>query len=195
MSETKKNKYIQPSKIVVDYSGVEGIGVFATQDIKEGEIIERCPMVKLGWRSNYVHDPVIWKYFYTQPKCDCSDCKNHGFSFWMVLGYGMIYNHQDIPNTKWHFDYTQAYADVIASKDIKAKEEIFVTYGPNYFKNRKKIDTSVPKTTPVPEIELEDDETFMSKIEALLKENTTSNKTKTPEQIQDETLKYGKPLP
>ncbi len=174
MTDIVKNEYLKPSKIIVNYSGIEGIGVFATQDIKEGEVVERCPMVRLGWRSNYVHDPVIWKYLYTQPKCDCTDCKNHGFIFWMVLGYGMIYNHQDIPNTKWKFNYKQSIADVVASKDIKAGEEIFVSYGSTYFKNRNKIDSSniAPKETPPSNNEeIEDDDTFMAKVNELLKMN------------------------
>lgn len=173
MTDIVKNQYIQSTKIVVNYSGIEGIGVFATQDIKQGEIIERCPMVRLGWRSNYVHDPVIWKYLYTQPKCDCDDCKNHGFIFWMVLGYGMIYNHQDIPNTKWSFNYKQAIADVVATKDIKAGEEIFVSYGSTYFKNRKKIEAKDNETKQTSEsaVELEDDDTFMAKVNQLLKDN------------------------
>lgn len=174
MSEdNKKINFIQPNKIKVDYSKVEGKGIFATNDIEEGELVERCPMVRLGHRSNYIHDPVLWQYCYTQPKCDCSECKNHGFYFWMVLGYGMIYNHQDIPNTKWVFNYNSSYADVIASKPIKKGEEVFVSYGNSYFKNRKKITVEnneqplVVKKNPEPE--LEDDETFMKKVEALMK--------------------------
>ena len=73
--------FIKLDKIIVQKSSVEGIGVFAAKDIREHELVERCPMVKLGWRSNYTHDPIIWKYCYTQPKCDCDDCKKHGFNF------------------------------------------------------------------------------------------------------------------
>ena len=97
----------------------------------------------------------------------------------MVLGYGMVYNHQDIPNTKWEFKYNLEYADVVASKDIKKGQEIFVTYGTEYFKNRPKIvaDTNapapVPVVTPVPKIEeeLEDDDTFMAKIAKLMEDS------------------------
>jgi SET domain-containing protein len=57
----------------------------------------------------------------------------------MVLGYGMLYNHQDKPNTKWVFNFKNLLGDVVAVKPIKAGEEIFVSYGPNYFKNRNKV--------------------------------------------------------
>jgi hypothetical protein len=57
----------------------------------------------------------------------------------MVLGYGMIYNHQDTPNTLWKFRYKDLVADVIASKKIKNGEEIFVSYGSDYFRGKEKI--------------------------------------------------------
>jgi len=160
--------FIQPKKIIVNSSSIQGNGVFATEDISAGELIERCPMVRLTWRSNYIQEPTIWKYCYTQPKCDCSDCKNHGFYFWMVLGYGMIYNHQDDPNTKWEFNYDEAYADVIALSDIKKNQEIFVTYGSSYFRNKPKVTLNAHKEFVIPEVDADDDEVFMSKIKELI---------------------------
>jgi len=173
-----KIEFLAPNKVIVNYSEVEGRGVFATVDIKEGEIVERCPMIRLEHRSAYQHDPTIWKYCYTQPKCDCADCKNHGFYFWAVLGYGMIYNHQDIPNTKWSFNYEEAYADVVALKDIDSGKEIYVSYGSSYFKNKKKIDINLkpqPMLSPediqtLNDLESENsDEIFISKINELMK--------------------------
>lgn len=224
MTDTiEKIQYLPPDKIVVDYSSIEGIGVFAATDIRSGTIIERCPMVRMDWRSNYQHDPTIWKYLYFQPKCDCNDCNNHGSVVWMVLGYGMLYNHQDIPNAKWSFDYHKAYADVIATKDISRGDEIFVSYGSTYFNNKTKIDINNTMTTnndvddldsddefmdkinkmlhspqntePLQDND-EDDETFMSRINELLQKESSKPKTpKTQEQIEQETLLYGAPLP
>lgn len=136
-NESNVVEYLAPSKIKVGKSDLAGIGVFAIEDIKAGEIVERCPMVRMEHRSNYVHDPTINNYMYTQPKCPCKDCQNHGYYYWMVLGYGMLYNHQDVPHTEWQFNWRLKYADVIAKKDISKGQEIFVTYGSNYFRNRK----------------------------------------------------------
>lgn len=135
-------EFLRPSKIIIGYSKIHFRGVLATEDIKEGEIVERCPMVPLGFRSRYHQDPQIWNYLYSQPPCPCNECKNHGFVFHMVLGYGMLYNHQDDPNCKWNFDFQKLVADVIAQRKILAGEEIFVSYGSNYFKNREKIDNN-----------------------------------------------------
>jgi hypothetical protein len=57
----------------------------------------------------------------------------------LVLGHGMIYNHQDDHNADWSFNHQLLYADVIANRPIKKGSEIFVSYGPNYFNNREKI--------------------------------------------------------
>lgn len=135
-----ENTYYQPKKIVVKLSTPElGIGVFATEDIEEGELVERCPMIQMGWKSNYLKDPQIYNYLYSNSNCSCDDCKQHGNSMFMVLGYGMLYNHQDQPNTKWNFNFKNLLGDVVAIKPIKAGKEIFVNYGPKYFQNRNKV--------------------------------------------------------
>lgn len=131
--EPQKLDYLSPSKIVVGDSPVHGRGVFATSKIYKGEIIERCPLVEMEYRSKYQLDPIIFGYMYAQPPCNCEDCEKHGFVFHMVLGYGMIYNHQDKPNALWKFNYTQLLSDVIATKDINEGDEIFVSYGNCYF--------------------------------------------------------------
>jgi len=166
--------FVQPQKIIVNKSElIGGRGVFATTDISEGELIERCPMVKMGWRANYQKDPVIWQYLYSH-RCDCNDCKNHGPLFYMVLGYGMIYNHQDYPNADWKFDYDKLYADVIANKNIAKDEEIFVSYGNNYFSGDRNKITINPKTEPIPDNiktmidEENDDEVFIAKMKDIL---------------------------
>jgi len=147
MSETKKIEidYFQSKKIIVNNSEIHFRGVFATEDIESEELIERCPMVPLAFRSRYQSDPQIWDYLYSQKTCECNECKKHGFLFYMVLGYGMIYNHQDTPNTKWHFDYNNLVADVISQRKILKGEEIFVSYGTSYFKDREKIDIDYAK--------------------------------------------------
>ena len=137
-----KIDFLQDFPIKVGLSDIEGRGVFATREIKEGDIIERCPMVPLAFRSRYHSDPQIYKYLYSQPTCPCNECKNHGFKFHMVLGYGMLYNHQDNANTEWQFDFPNHLADIIAIKDIKSGDEIFVDYGNKYFNDQQKIENT-----------------------------------------------------
>lgn len=123
----------------IDHSLVGGRGIFAMENIEEGTLIERCPLVPLSLRSNDQKDQAIWTYCYTKPLCSCEDCKNHGFLFYMVLGFGMIYNHQDDNNAEMVFNHKDYYVDIKALKNISKDNEIFVYYGSSYFNSRPKI--------------------------------------------------------
>lgn len=125
-------------KMVVKQSEVHGRGVFATEDIKSGELIEACPMVIMAHRMNYHKDPTIWAYMFTNT-CPCEECKRHGGHFLMIMGYGQIYNHQDDNNASIKFFLKEQYAEVRALRDISKGEEIFVNYGSKYFENRNKV--------------------------------------------------------
>lgn len=154
IEKEEKKEFLQYKKIKIGYSKIHFRGVFATENIEPDEIIERCPMVPLDFRVKYHKDPQIFNYLYTN-YCPCEECKNHGAKLMMVLGYGMIYNHKDTPNTVWKFDNKNLVADVVATMPIKAGEEILVSYGENYFKNKQKIEL---KEEDQVEIKKEDEE-------------------------------------
>lgn len=126
-----------PRKAKLGYSVVHGRGVFADRDISQGEIIERCPFVVLGYRMRYHSDPVLLAYLYTHV-CPCDECKKHGGNFLLILGYGQIYNHQDNHNAEFKYDFKHQIVDVFALRSISKDEEIFVNYGESYFRNREK---------------------------------------------------------
>jgi len=112
-----------------------GNGVFIEEDAEEGDLIESCPMIMMSWRHRYFGDPQIHRYLYQHTSCDCEECKRHGNRMYMVVGYAMIYNHQDDPNAVWAFDFNKLFGHLIATKPIKSGEEIFINYGKNYFQN------------------------------------------------------------
>jgi hypothetical protein len=133
-------EYPIPKKIRLGYSDIHFRGVFATDDIETGELIERCPAVVMGWRTNYQKDPVVWEYMYTS-SCPCEECKRHGSHFVMVMGYGQIYNHQDDNNASIKVDMISNMAEIVANRKIRKGEEIFVSYGSKYFEKRNKINS------------------------------------------------------
>lgn len=139
----KNNQYIQSKKIIVKFSCPEmGLGVFATEDIEQDELVERCPLLQLAWRSQYHGDPQILKYCFPL-NCSCQECEINGRHIFLALGYGGIYNHQDKNNCEPKFNYQTLFADYIATKPIKKGEEIFINYGEDYFAgNRKKYTIS-----------------------------------------------------
>ena len=130
-----RNTYYQPTKIKPKFSKYEGLGlgVIATENIEKGELIERCPLVPLARRERYQNDEQILKYVYCDPQIDPST-NLHGFQPYLVLGYGMLYNHQSQNNSNWEFDFLNYIGDVRANKNIKKGDEIFVNYGEDYFK-------------------------------------------------------------
>jgi hypothetical protein len=125
-------------KIKLGYSKIHGRGVFATEDIKPGELVERAPLFILAHRMNYHKDPVIWGYMFTNT-CPCDECKKHGGHFLMVSGYCQLYNHMDDNNAHISFDLKTQVAEIKSIKSIKKGEEIFINYGPKYFNNREKF--------------------------------------------------------
>lgn len=125
-------------KIKLGYSKIDNRGVFATEDIEPGEVVERAPLFILAHRMNYHKDPVIWSFMFTNT-CPCDECKKHGGHFLMVAGYCQLYNHLDNNNANISFDLKNQMAEIKALKGIKKGEEIYINYGPQYFNNRKKL--------------------------------------------------------
>lgn len=135
ISDIKKMEYIAPRKIIVGDSKIQGRGVFSLVDIKKGEIVERCPLIQMEYRSKYQLDPTIFGYTYARYQED-EISQQHGFLMYIATGYGMLYNHQDEPNALWRFNYPELLGDIVAIKDIKSGEEIFINYGNCYFNNK-----------------------------------------------------------
>ncbi len=102
-------------------------GVFATKDFKKGEVVEYAPFVVIG-------------------KNDCTGLiKNYTFKHFddsktlVVLGYGMLYNHDDNHNIGYSFDNVNSCIIFRALRDIKKGEELFDSYGEQWWTNRKHL--------------------------------------------------------
>jgi SET domain-containing protein len=97
-------------------------------------------MIKLDFSSKYHCDLQVLDYVYAKPCRPCDNCRQHGYDLYMIMGYGMVYNHQDNANANISFDYDNLYADITAIKDINQDQEIFISYGPMYFLNKRKVE-------------------------------------------------------
>lgn len=56
-----------------------------------------------------------------------------------VLGYGMIYNHAEKNNIEWNFNYKNFTFEYKSNTKIKRGEELFINYGPEYWKKHERI--------------------------------------------------------
>jgi hypothetical protein len=119
-------------KIEARFSGVHGYGVFAKEPIAEGELIEECKLLKLGWRAEFMKDPVLQEYVWGN-NCDCEECKTYGRTQYLGLGFGSLYNHAEQTNTHQKVDFVKETITIYAQRDIAADEEIFLKYGKKYW--------------------------------------------------------------
>ncbi len=109
-----------PTKIIVRKTGKKGRGVFATADIKKGEVIEVCPVIAVPksqektLRKTLLDDYCFpWATQY-QPA--------------IVLGFGSLYNHSYTPNIEYDEDVERKAMIFTALRDIKKGEELMSNY-------------------------------------------------------------------
>ena len=86
-----------PTKIYVDKSPIHGWGVFASQDIETGEIIEEVPVLELPINKGEVTSLLI-DYRFNWPQGVEWDKQVVG------LGFASLYNHSNDANAYWVSD-------------------------------------------------------------------------------------------
>lgn len=136
VAEWKKLKLegVRNGHLEVKESPGKGLGVFALQDIAEGEVIEYCHSIVLDWRKKYIGDAQIRRYAWWSG-CPCDECKAHGDNAVIALGYGAIYNsaeREEEANAANHTHANEALIVFVAKRPIAAGEEILVWYGQGY---------------------------------------------------------------
>ncbi len=117
-------------KIMVADSTIHDQGVFATDDIKKGEIIERCPYIVID-EDDLQDENRLNDYLFT--------CPDVSTDFLLVMGYGMMYNHGNdaTANAEWEIDEDDnRYVTFTALRKIKKGEEILQNYGKEYWDSR-----------------------------------------------------------
>jgi uncharacterized protein len=112
---------LQNGHIYVAPSTLHGTGVFASQDIEVGDMIEICPVL-LFPKEQLVHfqQTVLDDYYF-----DWGD--NDDF-YAIALGYGSLYNHSYVPNAEYDMDFDSNTIDIHCIKPISAGHEIFINY-------------------------------------------------------------------
>ena len=101
-----------------------GRGVFANKDFKQGEIIEVCTLItdyKKNFENSKIRDYTFRSKFIKDQEV-------------IVFGMCSMYNHSN----KYNVHHTQDPENMIytASRDIKNGEELYVSYGVDYWDTR-----------------------------------------------------------
>jgi SET domain-containing protein len=107
------------NKIYVEDSNIHGRGVFASDFIKAGEILEECHFIPVPQGLEY--PDILKEHFYSWPK--------GGPGLAICLGFGSIFNHSDFEfSADWETDSSKNKIIFFALKDINEGEEIFINY-------------------------------------------------------------------
>jgi SET domain-containing protein len=123
-------------KIYVDKSPVHGWGVFAKEDIMEGEVFEECPVLTLPIEKGEVTSLLI-DYRFNWPQGGEWDEQV------FPLGYGGLYNHSENANAYWVSNLENKTFQFISHREIKKGDEIFTWYGDVIYWNDGRNHTSI----------------------------------------------------
>jgi uncharacterized protein len=111
---------IQPYLTIVD-TPKRGRGVFTSELIAAGTIIEISPVIVMGPEERVLLDQTrlhdyIFEWGEDQKQC----C--------MAMGYVPVYNHSGLSNCEYEMDYTSETITIKAMRDIPAGEELLINY-------------------------------------------------------------------
>jgi SET domain-containing protein len=107
--------------LYVAKSRVAGRGVFTSENLPEGCLLEICPVIVIPEEEvHIIHQTVLHDYYY----------------FWgdeekeaaIILGFGSVYNHSFQPNAECIPDHDRRTFDYYTLRPIAAGEEITVNY-------------------------------------------------------------------
>ena len=115
------------NKIVIGKSNIAnaGRGVFAIENIKKGELIEICPILIFSSKDAILLGKTKLQYYVY----DWDEDKSI-----LVLGFGSLYNHSQLCNSKYEIQEEDENIYFSAIKNIKKGEEITINYGSFYIK-------------------------------------------------------------
>ena len=131
-----KDKLVIHKGLEVGASVKHGYGVFATEQISSGSIVEECMVciqtipLSSGILSNYSFAGPILKLAH-EPSGNVKYCV-------IPTGFAMIYNHDSKePNLEWEHNVDNRLIVFKAKKDILPGEELTHNYGPQFINHKK----------------------------------------------------------
>lgn len=105
---------------------INGLGVFAEEDIEKGSTIEIVPLLLMSMKEfDLIKQTKLYFYFFEYTN-------NH---FAIALGYGSLYNHSYTPNARYLYNFKNKQLIIKSIKNIKKGEEIFFNY--NFYPDDK----------------------------------------------------------
>jgi SET domain-containing protein len=98
-----------------------GRGVFTSENIDKGTVIEISPVIVMSGEERKLLDQTLLHDYIFEWGDDRKSCC-------MALGYIPLYNHSYRSNCEYEMDFEENMISVKAVRFIKAGEEIFINY-------------------------------------------------------------------
>jgi uncharacterized protein len=119
------------SYLYIGTSSGKGRGVFTSEAIEAGTIIESSPVIVMGSEDRKLLDQTllhdyIFEWGHGREQC----C--------MALGLVPLYNHAYRSNCEYEMDYARQIMSIKAMRFIQAGEELFINYNGDW-NNRKPV--------------------------------------------------------
>ena len=104
--------------VEVRESPVHGWGVFATEDMPEGTVVEESPLSRSSINVEYNRHTSLNNYFWMD------EHDNYIFS----LGLASVFNRSDNPNMKFEAFLEDNFYRFTTSREVQKDEELFIDY-------------------------------------------------------------------
>lgn len=109
--------------IRIQHTADRGRGVFATQEICKGTVIEDAPVIVVPTvQLSMIKTTILFEYYFQWKVGGQESCA-------ICLGFGSLYNHSSTAaNARYIRLYSENKIRFIAVRDIRAGEEILTNY-------------------------------------------------------------------
>jgi SET domain-containing protein len=98
-----------------------GRGVFTSENIQEGRLIESSPVIVMSMEERKLLDQTLLHDYIFEWGAKKDQCC-------MALGYVAVYNHSPTSNCEYEMDFDRQMVNIKTVRFIKAGEELFINY-------------------------------------------------------------------
>ena len=107
--------------LFVAYTNERNRGVFTSEVLQKGDLIEICPIIKIPIEDlSHIHQTCLHDYYFVW--------RESGYGACIALGYGSLYNHKKNPNAQIVLNYPDCTIHFEATCLIHQGEEICIDY-------------------------------------------------------------------
>jgi SET domain-containing protein len=116
------------SHLYLDKSNIIGAGrgVFTKINIPKDTDVEKACIIKIPKKN--LENTTLNDYVFINPY--------NKKEYFIAFGYGSMYNHSDNPNIHYYYDKDENIIIYESLRDIKAGEELYISYGASWWKTR-----------------------------------------------------------